>query len=152
MKDMKEWIQVELDTEKLKQAKHLRGIVVELLVSPYDVPEAVRGFFDDEINRFAIEFKYIGGSDEPKKNNQQDKYLNFKIGENSERLYRLEIDVAALQANTVGLMIVQKEVNEALDQLIQQSGRINRKDNYRLAKEAIVARTDQLFSGLAQAA
>ena len=150
---MKEWIQVELDTEKLKQEKHLRGIVVELLVSPYDVPEAVRGFFDDEIKRFAIEFKYMGGSDEPRKNNQQDKYLNFKIGENSERLYRLEIDVAALKANSVGLrMVVQQEVNEALDHLIQQSGRINRKDNYRLAKEAIVARTDQLFGGLAQAA
>jgi hypothetical protein len=150
---MQEWLEVDLDTEKLKQSRKIRGVVVELLVSPYDVPEAVRGFFDKETNRFAVEFKYIGSGDEPKKNNQQDRFLNFRIGENSGRLYRLEIDVEALKANSVELrMLVEREVSEALDQLIQRSGRVNRQDNYRLAKEAIVARQNQLFDALAPAA
>ncbi|HWQ35342.1 MAG TPA: hypothetical protein VNQ79_21025 [Blastocatellia bacterium] len=150
---MREWLEVNLDTEKLKQSRKIRDIVVELLVSPYDVPEAVRGFFDQETNRFAVEFKYMGGVDEPGKDHQQDRYLKFRIGENSGRLYRLEIDVNALKANSVELrMLVEQEVSEALDQLIQRSGRINRQDNYRLAKEAIAARQDQLFGALAQVA
>ena len=146
---MQEWIQVDLDTEKLKQKKDVRGVVIELLVSPYDIPEAVRGFFDDEKNHFAIEFKYVGSGNEPTKDKQDDEMI-LRTGENSGRLYRLEVDVKALDVNAVGLqMRVKKEINEALDQLIKQPSK--RSANYKLAKEAITSNQHPLFDALAVA-
>lgn len=149
---MQEWIQVDLDTKKLKQEKEVRGVVIELLVSPYDIPEAVRGFFNNEKNHFAIEFKYVGSDNEPTKNKHDDE-MTLITGENSGRLYRLEVDVKALDANAVGLqMRVKNEINEALDQLINQPSLSRRSANYKLAKEAIASSQGHLFDALPVAA
>lgn len=146
---MSKWLQVDLDTETPEDRQLIRGVKVKLLVSPYDIPEAVRGFYDEQKHRFVIEFRYIG--DEPTELQPQDRHITLVVGKNSGRLYGIEIDVDTLKVEVVGLrMEIIKEVNEALDNLVQKSISPSRRDNYRLTKDAISARQEQLFLPLSK--
>jgi len=146
---MAEWLQIDLDTEAAERHERIQGVSVALLVSPYDIPAAVRGFFDESKRRFIVEFKYMG--EEPTEMSRQDHYANLIVGKNSRRLYGMELDVEALQAERVEVRIgIIKEVNEALDQLVRKPLSPNRLDNYLLAKDAVLITQDELFLPLLQ--
>ncbi len=36
------------------------AIEVGILISPYDIPDGVRGGYDGDLKRFVVEFRYIG--------------------------------------------------------------------------------------------
>jgi len=56
---MSEWIRVEGGKYNLPRKEILRGVEVNVFMSPYDVPQGVRGEFDEKLNRFQITFEYI---------------------------------------------------------------------------------------------
>ena len=146
---MAEWLHLDLDTEAAKRHELIRGVEVELSVSPYDIPEAVRGYFSEVKDRFVVEFKYMAY--EPTETKSEDRYTSLVLGKNSRRLYAIELDVTALQVDKVELRIgVVKEVNDTLDHLLQRSSAQTRLDNYRLAKDAILIAQEQLFLPLVQ--
>jgi hypothetical protein len=145
---MPEWIEVDPTTLVTEKKSTIRGVEVELIVSPYDVPEAVRGHYDESKKRFVIEFKYIG--DEGTKKHTHDKNLTYRVGESSGRLHALEIDVDALKADSVALNVkLIEEVNEAFDHLLEKPISALRADNYRLAKDAVVAKQRELLEAFA---
>jgi hypothetical protein len=154
---MSDWLPVDLtdDTKPLKT--FIRGVEVELFASPYDVPEAIRGRFDEDKNRFIIEFKYVGS--------EKTKVCTFEratytIGEVSNRLYGLEIDVQALKVDGFGVSValhqkgpqelfatIRDQATGAIDLLIaKQSLHTIREENYKLAKDAILAKQNELFA------
>lgn len=144
---MSEWIQIDPASLNKEKQETIKGVEVRVFVSPHDVPEAIRGAFDNKIKRFVIEFQYIG--DEPTKRTKQDKYVDVVTGKNSNRLYAIEIDVSALRAQTVGLnVLVQKEIKDAFKRLIDDPRKTQRRANYRLAQQAISTRQEQLFASL----
>jgi hypothetical protein len=148
---MSEWLNLDLDTETPERTQEIRGVQVELLVSPYDIPEAVRAFFDKSKERYVIEFKYIGY--EPTVPQVEDRYTTIIIGENSGRLYGMELDVNALRAESVELrMRVATEVHEAIDHLVNKPANPVRLGNYRLVKDAISLTEQELFLPLLQCA
>ena len=53
---MSDW--VPLDAAQLSPAKRQRiqGVDITVVMSPYDVPEAVRGQYDEGIHRFGLNF------------------------------------------------------------------------------------------------
>src|SRR5712692_7577708 len=91
----------------------------DLLVSPYDVPEAIRGQYIREKRCFVIEFKYISTEatyEKPKMEN-----VKVRVGRNSGRLYAIELDVQALQATSVELRIkIATELKNLLTHLIEK--------------------------------
>ena len=93
---MSEWVR--LDAEKLNtpQLEAIRGVNITVRMSPYDVPEAVRGYYDEELERFVIEFRYIG--DEPFRQKQKGEHITLRIGRHSGRLYGVEVNVDAMKA------------------------------------------------------
>ena len=114
-------------------------------MSPYDVPEAVRGYYDDELQRFVIEFRYIN-NDEPVKK-QRKENLTLRIGRHSNRLYGIEVDVQAIRGNTVSVSPfpqISGSVIDAIDSL-------SNSDNYDIARDAIEQNQDAIFASLTAA-
>jgi hypothetical protein len=99
------WINVEQSkfTKELPLGKK-KGVEFRIFVSPYDIPEAVRGYMDRDNNRFVIEFRYI--LDEPLIKNKIDDKVTMFIGSNSKRIYSIESDIKALNVNQVSLKII----------------------------------------------
>jgi hypothetical protein len=102
-----------LEIRKSQRTQHDdAGVQVELSLSPYDLPEAVRGSFDDSLQKFIIEFKYVQGEEWTRR--PAGDYAILRVGRNSNRLYGLEIDLAALGQSRVS---VERVVDQALESL-----------------------------------
>jgi len=146
--ESQQWIRVKLQSEKVKHHQKVRGLDVTMYVSPYDVPEAVRGGYDDKKKRFIVEFKYIG--DESTERRSFDRYVTLKVGKNSQRLYAIEIDADGLRASQVQVKVaVQHEVEQAFAGLVERPPSQRRLDNYQLAREAFTSTSPQLFAAIA---
>jgi len=123
--------------EGVVEGKDLHGVKVEVLVSPYDVPQAVRGYFCDGRKFFTIEFRYISSEKEMIEKSLEE-HVTVKIGKNSQRLYAISLDMQSLQANSIKLRLeVAETLKNVLTHLIQQPVSAIRESNYKLAKEAV---------------
>ena len=155
---MPDWITVEIEDAETLRKKSVRGIDVQFFVSPYDIPEAIRGRYDAQHKKFVIEFKYVGNESTTK---VEDKHVTYNVGQTSRRLYGLAIDVEALRAEIVGLNVevnqirerqeladrILNEITEAIESLIERhpgAGTNERDDNYKLAKDAVIAKQAEL--------
>lgn len=107
----------------------IRGVTVSVGLSPYDIPDAVRGGYDSSIEAFLIEFRYIGT--EPWVRKKAQDHLHLRVGKHTKRLYGIEIDTAAVGAQRVELVLHQE-----LDRL-QSESKDTARQNYALAKEII---------------
>jgi len=147
---MSTWIEDPLADvlEELQQVEDdkVENIQIQLFISPYDVPDAVRSYFDEKKKRFVIDFKYIGNEDWLLQ--RLNEFLSLRLGKNSERLYGMEFDINGLKAQSVQLEItVKNEIAKAVSQLYKRVGEGPRYHNYRLVNETINRRFDELFAG-----
>ena len=125
---------------------------VEVFVSPYDVPEAVRGRYDEKAKKFVIEFKYL--DDERTSEEHQGEPVAIRVGKNSGRLLGIQIDVEALNStdNAVLLGAVIAFIAKAMEAFqAKPKPDVSRLDNYQAAKEVITNRCAQLFQELVKA-
>lgn len=142
---MNEWLK--LDPAVFNTSKHesVGGADIEVFLSPYDVPEAVRAVNDSENNHFIVEFKYIGG-DEPVETEAPDHQVTFKIGKHSKRLYAIYIDTATLTPDKPFVLnFLLPEVSEALHKLADNPETARRSGNYTVAQEILTERMSDLF-------
>ncbi len=145
---MSDWIQIDADHVKTEPVRGPSDVEINVFLSPYDVPEAVRGYYDEQRERFVIEFRYM--SDEPTRAQDMGGPLVLHVGKRSGRLHEIEVDVNALKAQSVTLnTFVPERIGDAIDALATQSGG-RRLDNYNVAKEVLRERRDQLFQDLAR--
>lgn len=79
-------------------------LVLDVVVSPYQIPEAVRGFRKGD-HRFRIELRYIDGPEPAGDEVRIDDCVVGTPGRYSGRLLALEIDMRSAGASTVGLCI-----------------------------------------------
>lgn len=99
---MKDWLRIG-DMKELPMGAHEPDIVLGVVLSPYDVPDAVRGFITED-EHFRIEFRYIDG-EEQGKDVEAGPHVIATEGKYSGRLLAMEIDVKAIGAKSVGLSI-----------------------------------------------
>ncbi|WP_422353045.1 hypothetical protein [Stenotrophomonas sp. AR026] len=99
IEQMADW--VEVDESKYNEVKDARSVVIEMNVSPYDVPHQVRGGFDEGQRKFVIEFRYI--DDEELREVKVDDHVHALIGRKSSRVYSLVVDVDAIGVDSVAL-------------------------------------------------
>ncbi|MGK7913144.1 MAG: hypothetical protein AB4050_16955 [Synechococcus sp.] len=131
---------VSLDPLSLNEAKPrmeiIRGRERQVMLSPYDVPKAIRGKLDEDRKRFAIEFSYIGNEDTSVESdaNTASSHVYPRVGKHSGRLYGIEIDTEVL-----GKGQNQDEFTVLLDQAFQSLGNRHkqRRGNYRVTREAL---------------
>jgi hypothetical protein len=141
---------IPLDPEhyaKPSEAK-VRGVAVQVFVSPYDVPTEVTGGFDEKLSRFAIDFQYPL-SDEPTEVGQEDGVVTLRVGKHSQRLYRIEIDTHALNADAVELkVLVDRGLQGLLASAPRTRSREHRVDNYRIARSVVEEKADELLTSV----
>lgn len=142
-----EWIAVSVDDEDLERLEEKKGLHVRVLVSPYDVPEAIRGHYSEERKRFIVEFQYLNTDEESELRGPGD-LISLRVGKYSERLYGIEIDVDSVEAETVVVELIEEKVDRALENLVRTAQKNPRKSNYRLARETLTKVREQLYSGL----
>jgi hypothetical protein len=141
------WIPIDTSTSDVPTEKRVRGVLVKVILSPYEVPREIRGGYDSSEDRFAIEFRYI--TEEPFRVIKHDEHLSLCVGRNSGRLFRILIDVTALRAEHVQLQLeIPRLASAAIDALRPRFAK--RASNYDLAQRAIedtkTALTDNLLS------
>ena len=135
---MGEWIRLEDGKYNPPRKEVLRGVEVNVFMSPYDVPRAIHGEFDKASKRFKIKFQYIG--DEVTTQKKVDSHVCVHVGKNSSRLYGIDVDVIGLDVQAVGLQIF-----NAIAGLRSKPPKF-RRDNYSAAAEAIEDSKDKLFA------
>lgn len=136
------WIKLDSKKYDKETSDSQNGVEFHLHMSPYDLPDAVRGAYSPELHRFVIEFKYI--SAEPTQSQIVDRHVTIHVGERSRRLYRIEVDVDSLQAEQVALRLV-----SAVDRLSKGGLRKNLpEDNYDVVKDVIRDKSAQLLAGI----
>lgn len=90
-------------------------VLVNLVVSPYHIPEAVRGVRLGD-GRFRVEFRYIDGEEPHGKAIKLDSHVTAFEGRLTRRLLALEIDVAGIGARTVGVTVSSADQHERIRQ------------------------------------
>lgn len=141
------WVQVNSEELDKERSEVIRGVEVTVLASPYDVPDAVRGRYDEDQRRFIIEFRYF--DEEEWWRDEKDKHLALRIGRNSGRLLGIEINVDALKANEVKLQLaIPRLVSKAIERLRDDPDRARKRDHYKIAGQVIAHQQNQLLDSL----
>ena len=118
-----------------------------MLVSPYDVPEALRGGYVRDKGHFEIEFKYISTEETYEKPEMEN--VSVRLGRNSGRLYAIQLNLRALQATSVELRIkIAEELKHVLTYLIEKPLNPLRSSNYSMAKEAIEMHEQEILQAV----
>lgn len=104
------------------------------LISPYDIPDAVRAYYERGASTFVAEFRYA--TEEPLVRRDQGEQITLWIGKNSGRLYRVEAKISDVKpGDRVTLMI--SEAGVAIDKLSAEKPLFKRRANYSLVKELL---------------
>jgi hypothetical protein len=98
-------------------------------MSPYDVPQALRGRYDKAAKRFVIEFRYLG--DEDTRDESGGEHVVLRLGRNSGRIYGIVLDVDAMKASWVQLILLALKKREEKHRLPL------RHENYALAGQLL---------------
>jgi hypothetical protein len=72
-------------------------------MSPYDIPESYRGYYCPQKRKFVVEFRYLG--EEPLVSRSVNEHLDVEEGSNTGRLYRMLVDVDALNASSIEVLL-----------------------------------------------
>lgn len=135
------WIQVDPGTVNLPKTERLDGVEVTVMMSPYDVPQALRGRYDEKQQRFVVEFRYIG--EEKQRDEPYGEHIVLRLGENSGRLYGIVMDVDAMNASWVQVVLL------ALKEREEKRRRPVRHENYVLAGQLLQQNASVLNAAMA---
>jgi len=128
-----EWIKIDKDIIDKPREVEFRGLQIQVTVSPYDLPEAVRSYTSDDGQLFVIEFKYIGEEETVRKGGGS---IHIHTGRNSQRLYKIEIGVNSLVGAERGVRL--QMVESAIQTLGNDPAHRARKTNYDVVREVIL--------------
>lgn len=133
------------------------GVLFDVVVSPYDIPEAVRGFKTPQ-GRFRIEFRYIDGPEPQGPELHLDDHVKAIEGRFTRRLLALEVDVDAMGAHSVGVAIstaqplterLKQRLESALDRVAAKHTSADDQRVMATARTALRTREDDLLNQLA---
>lgn len=123
------------------------AIEVGVLISPYDIPNGVRGGYDDNLDRFVVEFRYM--VNEEYRSVGADNGTRIRLGKHSSRIIGVEVDVDRL-----GFAVAVQDRNAAayaaIDKAMQnvekiEDARARRRENYAVAQRILVDKRDDIF-------
>jgi hypothetical protein len=140
---MEEWIKVDPSTLNPPKQETVDGTKVTIKASPYDVPDAYRSYYDEQIGRHVVEFRYLTTEEKVRRENYGP-HLTLRIGKNSSRVYGVEIGSPALQQRRW----LQITVN-ALNEREEKVGRKEKFLNYAIASRLLRANAPRLEQALA---
>lgn len=145
---MSKWIPVTPSDVNAQKSTLEGGVKIEIHVSPYDMPQAVRGNYDREKRRFVITFKYMT-PEEKTTSLPEDNGISLCVGARTHRVQSIEVDVDSLGVSTVQLAVekaadmVKRQINTLLT-----GGHSRYGQNAVAAKKVIERKRAEIFSDL----
>lgn len=145
------WLKVKPDSYD-QPAEVGLDVEVDIFISPYDIPDGVRGRYDESRKRFVVEFRYM--VDEPYQKPKMTGPVQLRLGRYSNRIVGLEIDVDRLRASAVTVHAENPPLltpYQAVESAIQAMGRddgATRRENYRVTQKVLADKQDEIFQGL----
>jgi len=133
-----QWLQLDPAEFETDGEQMIKGVVFHISISPYDIPQAVRGRYDEQARHFVIEFKYL--SMESTCHSRVDEHVVLKLGEKSGRIYSIHADVQAMEVEAVLLRI-----DHLIDEAFRGHDKRHVKTNYEVAKRIISDKAPQLW-------
>lgn len=129
------------------------SIEAGVLISPYDIPNGVRGGYDDNLDRFVVEFRYM--VNEEYRNLDADNGTRIRLGKHSSRIVGVEADVDRL-----GFAVAVEERNAAayaaIDNAMQnvekiEDARARRRENYAVTQKILEDKQAEIFGNIQHA-
>lgn len=96
---------VEVKQSEINEAvsENVKGVTVKVMLSLFDVPREASADYDKDARVFRLRFDYIGGEEQTIER-PSGEGISLVVGKHSERLYGIDIALAALlQASIVDL-------------------------------------------------
>jgi hypothetical protein len=112
------WIPLDPKQLDAKQEEASKGMHLEFSLSPYDIPQSVRGYYCEDRKRFVIEFKYI--TEETLNERKLAEHVSVQEGKNSGRMYKVFIDVEALNIGLISAAIRKAREAPSLSQDVRR--------------------------------
>jgi hypothetical protein len=140
---MSDWIHV--DAKQLRQPEPRqethRGMNLSVHVSPYDIPEAVKGTYDDSSEAFVIHFRYLDAPSQCKEAVMKNG-VKFHLDRQGRILRVLLPKPLLCRAGAESLAVnLQSAVNEMEGHWLCRESR----ENHLFANEVICGKRDYLF-------
>ena len=141
---------------RVKPAKYVvlgDSIEAGVLISPYDIPNGVRGGYDDDLNRFVVEFRYM--VNEEYRSIDADNGTWIRLGKHSSRIVGVEVDVDRL-----GFAVAVEDRNvaayAAIDRAMQnveeiENAKARRRENYVVARRVLEDKQGAIFGNVQHA-
>ena len=135
---------------RIKPGKYVAlgdSIEVGVLISPYDIPNGVRGGYDDDLDRFVVEFRYM--VNEEYRSLDADNGTRIRLGKHSSRIVGVEVDM-----DRRGFAVAVEDRNAAayaaIDKAIQnveeiEDARARRRENYAVAQRILEHKRNDIF-------
>ncbi|MCH7870555.1 MAG: hypothetical protein IID33_02535 [Planctomycetes bacterium] len=127
------WIRVKLSKSTQAQPDQSRGVNFSVQISPYDLPQAIRGRYVDDRGVLRIEFRYP--DEEPACKKRVDDCVSVELGEFSQKLLAIEVAVDDFGVESVQLTI--KKADETVRRLQDNVKFPSARLNYRAVDEVL---------------
>lgn len=105
----KQWLSIDQKDITKPKLSRKRGVKVKMMVSPSDVPSAVRYYLDEQDNKLVVEFKYLSSPEKL----VLDKYsgADMLVGKNSRKIYKVVFDTKDVMDHHSGRVRLEMIVN-----------------------------------------
>lgn len=124
---MKKWIETDTVSISDKRNANKPKRQVHFMISPYDVPNAVRAIVD-VINKFLVfEFRYIPINEE--RVTRIDDDVKFEVGKNTKRIYKIFLDGSARIDQSSDSQLIESSIDNAeiaIDRFIKLNEKISK--------------------------
>ena len=131
---------------------------IRILTSPYDIPDWVRSGYDDDLDRFVVEFRYM--LDEEYRISDVGDGVRVRLGKHSNRIVGVDVDVAQPAAYDAIKKAIQN-VEETINATTRRSRRARlrrrrrgedaKRQNYVVAQRVLEDKQDEIFGGVQHA-
>lgn len=155
-KKKKHWIDISMDLLNMlneqvnDKANKLDSVKIDLFLTPMFAPQSIMPFsvFDQgkkQLDKFIIQFKYLVTIEENIRVDKLDDNFKFVIGEDSGKIYSIEINIKSFVKNSVEEL--ESLINDALIALAQRDDKIEPQRPKYLSK-IFNQHKDDIFSDL----
>lgn len=117
---MNSWLKLDERSLNEPTVKSKSGVRLEVSLSPFDIPEAVRGFREAETGWFCIQFRYPDS--EECVSRKVSETMIVEEGKGSGRIQAIRVNVKGLDVGQVRLDLsikVNRELNEGLSKFFK---------------------------------
>ncbi|XUO83560.1 hypothetical protein RVM27_14220 [Halomonas sp. KM007] len=106
----KQWLEIDQNELFEPEINNTKGITVKVMLSPSDVPSAVRYFTDEKHEKLIVEFKYLSSKEKTvlKRTLHGAELL---LGKNSRKIYKVAFDTKDIIDNFSGEVKIEMIIN-----------------------------------------